>query len=569
MMIILLFFSFLAGLVTVLSPCILPILPLLLASGVGSGRFRPIGVILGFTVSFAFFTLTLTSLAHAFGISPDFLRYAAIVIMIFFGCTLFFPRFEQMLVRYFSGIARIGNVIQGKSSLVGSGFLSGIVLGIALGLIWTPCAGPILAAISTLAATRAITSAAVLITLMYSLGAALPMFLIAYGGSKIVSSARMVSTYAEIIRKCFGLLMIFAALAIAFHVDVILQQFTLNYFPMITFEDTSLIKKELEKVVIKEVNNPLGGILESQAPDFVGIADWINTEPLSLTTLRGKVILVDFWTYSCINCVRTLPVLKQWYADYKDKGFVLVGVHTPEFAFEKNIKNVQDAVKRFGIEYPVALDSNYETWRAYNNRYWPAHYLIDQQGAIKERHFGEGGYQETENAIRALLGLGAKGMVETPIQLRKAQTPELYLGFARAQQYQTSPAIQQNQKIDYSYQEPLANDYIGLKGAWYVTPEYIKSEGDMSRMDLNFIANRVYLVMQSDEPRAVHVMFDNEEVAHNYHSVDMNEQGEILVHEARMYDILDLRGDNGRHTLSLLMPSGVSAYAFTFGTEEQ
>jgi cytochrome c biogenesis protein CcdA/thiol-disulfide isomerase/thioredoxin len=522
---------------------------------------------LGLIISFSFFTLTLTSLIHAFGISPDFLRYAAILVMAFFGLTLLFPQLEQMLVRYFSGIAQIGNVIQGKSSLVGSGFLSGMILGVALGLIWTPCAGPILAAITTLAATRAVTLNTILITLMYSLGAALPMFLIAYGGSKIIYSTSMVSRYAETIRKFFGLLMILSALAIAFHVDVILQQFTLKYFPMITIEDNSLVKKELEKIVTG--SNLLGGTLESQAPDFVGIAAWINTEPLSLTTLRGKVILVDFWTYSCINCVRTLPVLKQWYADYKDQGFVLVGVHTPEFAFEKNIKNVQDAVKRFGIEYPVALDSNYETWRAYNNSYWPAHYLIDQQGVIKERHFGEGGYQETENAIRALLGLGAKGMVETPVQLRKAQTPELYLGFARAQQYQTSPAIQQNQKIDYSYQMPLADDHIGLNGVWSVTPEFIKSESDMSRMDLNFIANRVYLVMQSDEPRAVHVMLDNEEVAHNYHSVDMNERGEIFVHEARMYDILDLRGDNGRHTLSLVMPSGVSAYAFTFGAGGQ
>ncbi len=564
-MIILLFFSFLAGLVTVLSPCILPILPLLLGSGIGQGPYKPLGVIIGLILSFSFFTLTLTALVELFGISPDLLRYLAIFIMIFFGVTLLFPKLEQLLVKYFSKIGQMGSLLQQKSAFAGTGLLSGLILGVALGLIWTPCAGPILAAISTLAATRAVRFSTVLITLFYSIGAALPMFLIAYGGSKIIKSTSFLSKYAESIRRFFGFLMIIAALAIAFHGDIILQQITLKYFPSVIIEDNALVRKELEKITIQDEKRGKGEDVNEKVPEFIGISGWINSIPLSINALRGKVVLVDFWTYSCINCIRTLPFLKKWYAAYKDKNFVIVGMHTPEFAFEKIPKNVEDAVKRFGIEYPVGLDGDYKTWQAYHNHYWPAHYLIDQQGIIRERYFGEGHYEETENRIRELLGLGKKYGQKPSEQVKKGETHEIYLGFARGNNYQPGQVIKKNQFADYSYQHALEADHIGLNGLWYVAQEYIRSESEMSRIDLNFMANRVYMVMQSDSAAVIQVKLDNQDVPEKYRSVDMNEKGEILVHEPRMYDILNLQGYNGRHTLSIILPKGVSLYTFTFG----
>ena len=407
-MIALIFFSFLAGVVTVLSPCILPILPILLAAQVGQGYYRPYGIIVGLISSFTFFTLALTALVRATGISPDFLLAMVLFgITIFFGLTLLFPWLGDRFAALTSVFSSLGTAVQEHSTFAGTGFLSGFILGGALGLIWTPCAGPILATITALVATSAVSINAIIITLVYSLGAALPMFLIMYGGNHIINSTQFLAGYTELIRRVFGALMILGALAIAFHFDVVLQQFAVRYFPMITIEDNQTVKKELEELKMndrKKTTSLIQGEQES-APALVGITDWINTPPLSLQQLKGKVVLIDFWTYSCINCVRTLPYIRQWYEAYRNKGLVIIGVHTPEFEFEKNVNNVKAAVKRFEIQYPVALDNNYQTWQNYNNSYWPAHYLIDQEGVIRYKHFGEGNYKETENAIRSLLGL--------------------------------------------------------------------------------------------------------------------------------------------------------------------
>ncbi len=301
-----------------------------------------------------------------------------------------------------------------------------------------------------------------------------------------------------------------------------------------------------------------------QAPDFVGIASWINSPALTLKDLHGTVVLIDFWTYSCINCVRTLPHLKQWYAAYRDKGFTIIGIHTPEFEFEKNLKNVQDAVTRFDIHYPVALDNEYMTWNNYHNRYWPAHYLIDQEGIIRYIHFGEGEYQKTENAIRTLLGLAPVSAQEEHAISRK-QTPETYLGYMRASAYTSDLALKNKQTADYTYTSTLADNQVGLKGPWLVAAEYIQSKGDTAQLDLNFIADHVYLVMAAQQPSPVTVLLDNKPVPTPYRTKDTNEQGKIIVSASRMYDIIDLKGDNGPHLLTLHVPPEVSLYAFTFG----
>lgn len=551
----------LSGLITVLSPCILPILPILLSSGAGIGRSRSLGIITGLILSFSFFTLALTALVHTTGISPDILRTIAIGIIAFFGLTMLFPQLGDRVATFFSGIGRLGSSLQTKSSSVGTGFLSGFILGIALGLIWTPCAGPILASITALVATSAITWNAIAITLAYSLGAAIPMFIISYGGSKILYSTQFLAKYSEIIRKIFGALMIMSALAIAFHWDVVLQQFAVRYFPILSVENNEIVKNELQKIYPINSTTPTPG---TKAPDLIGITQWFNSSPLSLEQLRGKVVLIDFWTYSCINCVRTLPYLKAWYDKYKNKNFVLIGVHTPEFEFEKSEANVQNALKRFNITYPVAMDNNYKTWRNYNNHYWPAHYLIDQNGFIKKQHFGEGGYEETENTIRTLLGL-IPLQEEIAKETTKITTPEIYLGYTRAQNYQPEISIKKDQSSLYNYTHALANDHVGLKGEWLITPEFIQSESDDALLELNFIGTHVYLVMKSPTPQRLIILLDGKPVPPEYYTTDMDNQGQIQIIEPRMYALLNLKENHGRHTLTLYVPKGISAYAFTFG----
>jgi cytochrome c biogenesis protein CcdA/thiol-disulfide isomerase/thioredoxin len=568
-MYILLLFAFAAGIVTVISPCILPVLPLLLAAGAAQGRYRPYGIIVGLVVSFTFFTLSLTALVHLTGISPDFLRYIAIALITFFGLTLIFPQLEQWFSQLTSGIANVGQQFQAQTITQESGFWSGFILGCALGLVWTPCAGPILAAITTLVATSAISWSIVLITIAYSLGTAVPMFLIIWGGSTITNSLTFIAPYTQIVRTIFGILMILGAAAIAFHADVALQQLTARYFPTISIEENSLVKKELEEFM-KQSNGTSSAVptIGAKAPEFIGIVDWINTRPLTMQQLHGKVVLVDFWTYSCINCVRTLPYLKQWYDTYKDKGFVIVGVHTPEFEFEKNIDNVKDAAKRFNLQYPIALDSNYSTWRNYHNRYWPAHYLIDQNGIIREIHFGEGEYEKTENAIRTLLGMGpTTEYKKEQIPVMLGITPETYLGYARAQSYMPQLSLKNKETATYDYRGQPEVNQVGLKGTWFISEEFIQSQSDDATLQLNFLANRVYAVMASEKPALITVLLDGKPLPNRYYTTDMNANGQIAAHESRMYDVVNLKGDGGLHILTLQVPKNASIYVFTFGNE--
>ncbi len=563
-MLLLLMFAFLSGIITVLSPCILPVLPLLLSAGVGQGKYRPYGIIIGLIMSFTFFTLSLTGLVHATGVSPDVLRYISLGLILFFGLTLLFPRIEKLFFLFTAPLAGLGNKIQGAST-AGTGFASGFILGIALGLIWAPCAGPILATVTTLVATGSITWSTVMVTIAYSCGTALPMFFIIYGGNRIVTSISAIAPYTEAIRKIFGVLMILGACAIAFHFDVILQQFALKYFPTIKIEENTYVKKELDTLQGASMSNSSPApVIGARAPEFTGIIEWINSPALTIKQLEGSVVLIDFWTYSCINCVRTLPFLKKWYATYKNQGLVIVGVHTPEFEFEKSSTNVKDAVKRFEIEYPVALDNNFATWKTYHNRYWPAHYLIDKQGVIQYIHFGEGEYVKTENKIRSLLGLAP--LVESEKQQALSQqTPEIYLGYKRAEHYTSELTIEHDKTMAYDYHTVLAPDEVGLKGKWIVLSESITSKGSDARLSLNFIGQHVYLVMSAEKPSLVTVMLDGQPLPPEFYTDDMNSQGEIKVNTSRMYKVLDFKKPMGRHTLTLQVPENVSLYAFTFG----
>ncbi len=537
-MLILILFAFLAGIVTVLSPCILPILPAILGAGTLQGKLRPIGIITGLVVSFSFFTLALTAIVHATGIPPNVLRYAAIVLIFLFGLVMLFPRLSNAFAQWTASIASIGQKIPSKS-----GFWGGVIFGVALGLLWTPCAGPILASITTLVATRAITASAVILTLVYSLGAALPLFLIAYGSSRILRSSQYLSKHSEGIRQFFGAIMILLALVLAFHWEMLLEQKLIRYIPQSFVENNPRLDQELKKLRGETVS-------QGKAPELVGIVQWINSPPLTLEQLRGKVVLIDFWTYSCINCLRTIPYLEKWNDTYEDKGLVIIGVHTPEFEFEKDPMNVLKAATSLGIKYPIALDNNYETWTAFHNNYWPAHYLIDQEGNIRMVHYGEGAYVETENNIRSLLGLAPLAMQETEKVMRPL-TPEIYLGMSRGTNYTGEITLKFHQLVRYSYKSPLRHDTVGLRGPWMAEREYVQSEGDETYIDLNFLAKKVYLVLAGESPIPLRVYLDGKLVK------------EIEIDSDRKYDIVTTT--YGRHHLSVLVPQGIKAYTFTFG----
>lgn len=580
-MVLLILFSFLAGFVTVLSPCVLPVLPAILSATVSSGKGRPLGVVLGLIISFSFFTLALTSLVQHLGFSANVLRYSAILIIGFFGLVMILPGLSNLFARVTSFIATLGSDTQQKVTIKSKGFLSGLLLGIALGLVWTPCAGPILAAITTLVATQSITFNIVLLTLAYSLGAGLPLLAIAYGGNKVLNSVPFLSRNSEIIRQGFGWVMLATAIALAFNFDSLLQQKVLEYLPNVQIENNAWVEKQLEKIRSHPVGFPTSTQPEVQsnpgqlpliypAPNFEGIVEWINSPPLTIDELKGKVVLVDFWTYSCINCIRTFPYLLHWYDTYKDKGFTIVGVHTPEFEFEKNVENVKKAVQRFNITYPVAMDNQYKTWIAYHNNYWPAHYLIDQNGIIREIHHGEGAYLETENAIRNLLNepsLLESSIAEKPSST-KSMTKETYLGYERAESYIPSLKIIKDKVVDYTFSGEVGADQVGLKGKWMIGKENITAEEDDSYLELNFQANHVYLVMEGANATPLRIELDGKPLPEKYYTLDMNSRGDIYIEDARKYDIVDLRGENGRHRLGIYFPKGIKAFAFTFGQND-
>src|SRR6185369_839423 len=352
-------------------------------------------------------------------------------------------------------ISRMSNAFGGKT-VQGSGFLPGFLTGLALGVVWSPCAGPILATIAALSATGQVNLDVILVTLAYVIGVGVPLFAFAYGGQRFVGKARGLSKYTGKIQQVFGVVMILAALAILNNYDQKFQLFVLDRFPILGtaingFENSDPVIKRLNllKGTKQQSVSDSSGLLNanSPAPDFVGITKWLNTDkPLSINDLKGKVVLVDFWTYTCINCIRTLPHVTSWYNKYKDQGFVVIGVHTPEFAFEKEPPNVAHAIEMYNIHYPVAQDNDYATWNNFSNQYWPAEYLIDATGTIRCTHFGEGEYPEMEQAIQLLLKEAGnkvtKKLDDMPDQTPGGSlSPETYVGANRMQYYYPTGTI--------------------------------------------------------------------------------------------------------------------------------
>jgi len=546
---LLLLVGFVAGIITAVSPCVLPVLPIVLGGGAAGGRRRPYAIIAGLVVSFTIFTLTATALLSALGLPQDTLRNLAIAMLFLIAASLLVPRIGLLIEAPF---ARLGRWHSGGD--LGGGF----VLGISLGLVFVPCAGPVLATVTVLAAQHRIGFDTVLLTLVYALGAGLVLLLVAIGGQKVSQRIRANRRW---FRPALGVLMAAAALAIVFNLDQTLQTRLGSYTSALQrhTEQTGSAASRLAK--LRGVSAPKAkpskqsnGLPDyGAAPSFEGISDWLNTpsnRPLTIKGLRHKVVLVDFWTYSCINCLRTLPHLRAWYSAYHRDGLQIVGVHTPEFAFEHVLSNVRSAVGRLGVSWPVALDNNYATWTAYSNQYWPADYLIDKTGRIRSVHFGEGAYGQTEADIRTLLGIKGSAKSVPDMTPTGSTTPETYLGPARldSSRYAGSRLIT-GRSAQYTLASSVPQDSISYGGQWKLSGQ-IALAGTGARLELNFHASDVYIVLGGK--------------GHVTTLLNGQPLGSIDVNSYRLYTAF--RSSPARSgLLEFRFSPGVQAFSFTFG----
>ena len=540
--------AFVAGIVTAISPCVLPVLPIVFAGGASGGRRRPYAIVAGLVASFTVFTLAATALLSALGLPDDLLRNIAIAVVLVVGLSLLVPQLGTLVERPFQALGRR------QPGEVGGGFL----LGASLGLLFTPCAGPVIAAVAALAATNRFSAESVLVTLAYALGAGIVLLLFALAGQ---SGSRLPSLRARAprVRQALGAVIAGVAVLMIFGLDLKLATYVPGYTRSLQrLERTSATQQQLDNLLISEHQTLPESQLRDfgQAPDFKGIDGWINSKPLTLASLRGKVVLIDFWTYSCINCLRTLPYVKRWYETYRKAGLVVVGVHTPEFAFEHVPSNVERAVRSLGVRYPVALDNDYGTWSAWGNRYWPAKYFVDRSGHVRYAHFGEGEYQRTEAVIRTLLAektlpKPVSGSIrdQTPNELI---TPETYLGSARLDRFVGSPVVE-GREATYKIPQVVPQNDFAYGGRWTVEKERIVA-GDGARLRLAFHARKVFLVLgMNGGTESVGVRLDGRQIR------------TVRVREDRLYELVELNGKAGDHTLDLSFSPGTEAYAFTFG----
>jgi cytochrome c biogenesis protein CcdA/thiol-disulfide isomerase/thioredoxin len=596
-MLVLLTFAVLAGAGTALSPCVLPVLPALLSAGGVGGRRRPLGIVIGLAITFTVSIVFLTKVVEGVGLGNEPLRYLAIVVLLVFGLAQIVPNLSARLEAPLSRLARFGP----RTS--GDGFWSGLLVGGALGFVYTPCAGPILAAVVTVGAA---TGKALALAGAYALGSAVVLFALSLGGRRVFDRVRK-SGRGPLLGRVLGTIMILTAVALVTNLansySVFVAEKIPNFNLAASLQCSSSVTKRISEVTGHKAKFvPKNGASECEgsstsklhvaprdasqaallavartlpplgtAPEFTETEDWFNTpgdRPLTLASLRGRVVLVDFWTYTCINCIRTLPYLKAWDAAYAKDGLTIVGVETPEFAFEKEASNVSDAIGQFGLRYPVVQDNNMGTWNAYGNEYWPADYLIDAKGEVRYATFGEGDYGKTETAIRALLAeagnqVGGKSHPTDVVVPSEEATPETYTGTARAQGWINGPKTG-----THDYGPPptsaLALNDGAYSGTWDIGAQPAEAVSEAG-IDLHFEAKNVYLVLSSknEHPMQVQVMLDGRPISAADSGADVH-KGLVTVRRQRLYWLVALQGDES-HELELRFADGVVAYDFTFG----
>jgi cytochrome c biogenesis protein CcdA/thiol-disulfide isomerase/thioredoxin len=588
--------AFLGGALTILSPCILPVLPFVFARTERSFAKSTLPLLIGMALTFAMIA-TLAAVGGGWAVRINaYGRAFALILLGAFGVALLSRRFADWIAKPF---VALGNRLLQRSGSDGS-VLQSFVIGIATGFLWAPCAGPILGLILTGAAISGPNTQTSLLLFAYALGAISSLGIATRAGTRLFAALKQSFGAGEWVRRGLGMAVIAAVIGIGLGLDT-------GLLTRLSLTSTNRIEQSLLAILHPEavpgddasmaMTGAMSGAMtgammsnksaaqglpnEGEFPALNGAVTWLNSPALTPVSLRGKVVLIDFWTYSCINCLRALPYVNNWYAKYKDHGLVVIGVHAPEFAFEKDLDNVRRAVADLNIHYPVALDNNYAIWQAFGNRYWPAHYFIDAGGIIRGHHFGEGNYDESEQIIRRLLSeagfndlppVGAQPARASGVQAAAdeahIQSPETYLGYERAENFRSAGGFAPDQQKSYEIANSFKLNDWGLAGNWVVDKEKATLIAAPGKIIFRFYARDLHLVLgpgSDGKPLRFRVQLDGAAPASN-HGMDIDVDGNGTVREQRLYQLIRQAQDVREHTFSIeFIDAGAQVYAFTFG----
>jgi len=552
--------SFAAGVLTVLAPCVLPLLPVIIGGSLVGGpgnRSRPIVIATSLAGAVVGFTLILKVSTLAAGVSQQILEVASGLLLILLGLALFAPVLWAKLAAM-TRIETMSNQLLVKAGHDRRPILGAALIGLALGPVFASCS-PTYAFILASILPRDLASG-LLYLLAYAVGLAAALLALALAGKRFTSQLGWALNPNGWFRRIFGLVLIMIGLVVALGLVANVEVWVAAHLP---FDEAHFEQQLLNVQTGTKTSNHIGSVLNVEptpAPQFAGLTNWINSSPLKLSDLRGKVVLVDFWTYSCINCIRTLPYLEKWYQTYHDQGLVIIGVNTPEFAFEHVPGNVAAAVRQFDITYPVALDNNYDTWNAYNNNSWPADYLIDRTGNIRYLATGEGDYPTTEQAIQQILGINHNLTTPTSnVPISADQTPETYFGTNRADSYTGTPDLS-NGLSTFTAATLTPNQWT-LSGKWQIAGDSITSQSTSSKLTASVVAKDVYLVASGSG--TVHLELNSPGSSTEFGSDAL--QGALSITSSRLYHIVS-HPQAGSTTITLTVPPGVTLYTFTFGS---
>jgi cytochrome c biogenesis protein CcdA/thiol-disulfide isomerase/thioredoxin len=609
--------AYLAGVLTILSPCILPVLPFVFARADRPFVTSGLPLLIGMAVTFAA-VATLAAVAGGWAVAANqYGRIAALVLLATFGLALLFPEITNRLTRPLVALGgRLSDTAEREAASGGSSIWPSLLLGVATGLLWAPCAGPVLGLVLTGAALHGANMQTTLLLLAFAAGAATSLALALLVGGRVFEAMKRSLGAGEWIKRALGVAVLAGVAAIALGLDT-------GFLTRVSTASTAALEQKLIEKLHPEAVGPGGPAMmsgdqamkgpammsdnpnamsgnpgmmmqakpgarehaeslpvEGTMPPLDGAVEWLNSPPLTAAQLKGKVVLIDFWTYSCINCLRTIPYIRAWAEKYKDQGLVVIGVHTPEFAFEKDIGNVKQAVADLKIGYPVAIDNNYAIWRAFNNQYWPAHYFIDAEGRIRHHHFGEGDYEGSERIIQQLLAEAgqkdvASGTVsvnatgaEAAAAMNEVKSPETYVGYARAENFISPGGPIEDAPHDYTAGEaPRLNEWA-IAGNWTIGPEDAHLNKEGGSIVYRFHARDLHLVLgpsADGKPVRFRVTLDGKAPGED-HGTDIDANGEGTVTGQRLYQLVRQKGEIGDRTFEIeFLDPGVQAYAFTFG----
>ena len=600
--------AYLGGVLTILSPCILPVLPFVFARAGQPFVRSSLPLLLGMALAFAG-VATLAAVGGGWAVHANqYGRYAAILLLGVFGLTLLSSRLADRFARPFVALgARLTEAAHDPQGGAQSSVTSSFLLGAATGLLWAPCAGPILGLVLTGAALEGATGRSSLLLFAYAAGAATSLAIVLLVGGRVFAALKRGLGVGEWIRRGLGVAVLAGVAAIAFGADTglltrlsvartasleeaLITRIHPAVSPAPSASPSDVMVAPASGMMMASDPHAMTGAMsaqpesrlavEGQMPALEGAVQWINSAPLTAAGLRGKVVLVDFWTYSCINCLRALPYVRAWADKYKGAGLVVIGVHAPEFAFEKDLDNVRRATRDLGITYPVAVDNDYAIWRAFHNQYWPAHYFIDARGQIRYHHFGEGQYAQSEAVIQQLLaeagraGSGgdfvaprATGVGQAPDDANVG-SPETYVGYGRADGFVSPGGQVQDRASDYAAPATLDLNEWALAGHWNVRAESAALEAARGRIVYRFHARDVHLVLgpgAGGRPVRFRVRLDGAPPG-NSHGVDADAEGRGTVTGQRLYQLIRQLGPIEDRTVEIeFLDAGVAAFAFTFG----